>query len=49
MNSEKRNEDFLREASALGDEEGVRKLLEAGVDVNSQHSINGWYLCFPPF
>ncbi|XP_055949379.1 ankyrin repeat domain-containing protein 40-like isoform X1 [Argiope bruennichi] len=42
MNPEKRNEDFLREASALGDEDGVRKLLEAGVDVNSQHSINGW-------
>lgn len=42
MNSEKRNEELLREASALGDEDAIRKLIESGVDVNSQHSINGW-------
>ncbi|GIX85709.1 ankyrin repeat domain-containing protein 40 [Caerostris extrusa] len=42
MNSERRNEELLREACALGDEDGIRKLLEAGIDVNSQHSINGW-------
>ncbi|GFT87915.1 ankyrin repeat domain-containing protein 40 [Trichonephila clavipes] len=42
MNSEKRNEELLREASALGDEDAIRKLIECGVDVNSQHSMNGW-------
>ncbi|GFT23038.1 ankyrin repeat domain-containing protein 40 [Nephila pilipes] len=42
MNSEKRIEELFREASALGDEDAVKKLIEAGVDINSQHSINGW-------
>lgn len=42
MNATKRNEELLREASAFGDEEGVRSLIEAGADINSQHSLNGW-------
>ncbi|KAG8191151.1 hypothetical protein JTE90_016664 [Oedothorax gibbosus] len=42
MNSDKQNEELLREASAFGDEEGVRKLLDSGVDINCQHSVNGW-------
>lgn len=49
MNSDKRNEELLREASALGDEEGVRALIVSGVDINSQHSVNGWYAFSPPF
>uniref|UniRef100_A0A8C2UIC2 Ankyrin repeat domain-containing protein 40-like n=1 Tax=Coturnix japonica TaxID=93934 RepID=A0A8C2UIC2_COTJA len=32
----------LREAAALGDEEEVRRLLEAGADVNSRNEIDGW-------
>lgn len=42
MNASKSNEELLREASAFGDEESVRSLIEAGTDVNSQHSLNGW-------
>lgn len=45
MNPTKRNEELLREASAYGDEESIRALIEAGADINSQHSLNGWY-CF---
>lgn len=32
----------LREASALGDLDEVRTLVESGVNVNSQNEINGW-------
>lgn len=42
MNIAKKQEELLREASAFGDEEGVRALIEAGADVNAQHSLNGW-------
>ncbi|XP_075701667.1 ankyrin repeat domain-containing protein 40 [Rhinoderma darwinii] len=35
-------EERLREAAALGDLEEVQKLLNAGVDINSQNEINGW-------
>lgn len=35
-------EDKLREAACFGDEEAVCKLVEKGVNVNSQHEINGW-------
>ncbi|XP_063077185.1 ankyrin repeat domain-containing protein 40 [Engraulis encrasicolus] len=32
----------LREASAIGDIDEVRRLVESGVNVNSQNEINGW-------
>ncbi|KAK0156282.1 Ankyrin repeat domain-containing protein 40 [Merluccius polli] len=32
----------LREASAIGDIDEVRTLVESGVNVNSQNEINGW-------
>ncbi|KAM3864195.1 ankyrin repeat domain-containing protein 40 [Diretmus argenteus] len=32
----------LREASAIGDIDEVRALVESGVNVNSQNEINGW-------
>ncbi|KAJ8358378.1 hypothetical protein AAFF_G00011600 [Aldrovandia affinis] len=32
----------LREASAIGDIDEVRNLVESGVNVNSQNEINGW-------
>eukprot|EP00123_Amoebidium_parasiticum_P005683 comp16825_c0_seq1/m.15252 comp16825_c0_seq1/g.15252 ORF comp16825_c0_seq1/g.15252 comp16825_c0_seq1/m.15252 type:complete len:279 (-) comp16825_c0_seq1:147-983(-) len=35
-------EETLREAACSGDEKTVLELLKAGVDINSQHSINGW-------
>ncbi|XP_070580031.1 ankyrin repeat domain-containing protein 40-like isoform X2 [Ptychodera flava] len=35
-------EENLREFACLGNEDGVRNLLQAGVDVNSQHQMNGW-------
>ena len=36
------NEEKLREASCYGDLEAIRTLLKKGVNINSQHSINGW-------
>ena len=36
------NEAKLLEASAIGNLEDVKKLVEAGVDVNSQNIINHW-------
>ncbi|KAM9296844.1 ankyrin repeat domain-containing protein 40 [Gastrophryne carolinensis] len=35
-------EERLREAAALGDLDEVQKLLNSGVDINSQNEINGW-------
>ncbi|XP_002739336.1 ankyrin repeat domain-containing protein 40-like [Saccoglossus kowalevskii] len=35
-------EEKLREFACLGNEDGIRKLMEMEVDVNSQHLINGW-------
>ncbi|XP_022907960.1 ankyrin repeat domain-containing protein 40-like [Onthophagus taurus] len=35
-------EEKLREASALGDIEGIQNLLAQNVDVNAKNSINGW-------
>ncbi|KAG9264487.1 ankyrin repeat domain-containing protein 40 [Astyanax mexicanus] len=32
----------LREASAIGDIDEVRNLVESGVNINSQNEINGW-------
>lgn len=43
MNASKQNEELLREASAFGDEEGVRALIEAGTNINAKHSLNGWW------
>ncbi|KFM65555.1 Ankyrin repeat domain-containing protein 40, partial [Stegodyphus mimosarum] len=42
MNGDKRSEELLREASAYGDEDSVRSLVENGTDVNAQHNVNGW-------
>ncbi|XP_014661536.1 PREDICTED: ankyrin repeat domain-containing protein 40-like isoform X2 [Priapulus caudatus] len=35
-------EEQLREASCIGNYETVQSLIYGGVDVNSQHDINGW-------
>lgn len=35
-------EERLREAAALGDVAEVRRLLVAGVDIDSRNEINGW-------
>lgn len=35
-------EEKLREAACFGDIDGVKELLGKGVNVNSQHDINGW-------
>lgn len=39
---DKELQERLREASAIGDVEEVRSLVESGVNVNSQNEINGW-------
>nr|XP_020670753.1 ankyrin repeat domain-containing protein 40 [Pogona vitticeps] len=39
---EKELQERLREAAALGDLEEVQRLVEFGVNVNSQNEINGW-------
>ena len=35
-------EEKLREAACFGDLDGVKELVNKGVNVNSQHDINGW-------
>jgi len=35
-------EEKLREAACFGDIDGVKELINKGVNVNSQHDINGW-------
>jgi len=35
-------EEKLREAACFGDIDGVKDLISKGVNVNSQHDINGW-------
>jgi len=35
-------EEKLREAACFGDIDGVKDLIAKGVNVNSQHDINGW-------
>lgn len=44
MESSKLDEEKLREASCYGDLEAVNLLLKKGVNINSQHNINGWYV-----
>ncbi|KAK5885144.1 hypothetical protein CesoFtcFv8_018883 [Champsocephalus esox] len=39
---DKELQERLREASAIGDIDEVRTLVESGVNVNSQNEINGW-------
>lgn len=39
---DKELQEGLREASAIGDIDEVRRLVESGVNVNSQNEINGW-------
>ncbi|KAG7459369.1 hypothetical protein MATL_G00209950 [Megalops atlanticus] len=39
---DKELQERLREASAIGDLDEVRTLVETGVNVNSQNEINGW-------
>uniref|UniRef100_A0A8I6AWD6 Ankyrin repeat domain 40 n=1 Tax=Rattus norvegicus TaxID=10116 RepID=A0A8I6AWD6_RAT len=43
---QKEQQERLREAAALGDIREVEKLVESGVDVNSQNEVNGW-TCLP--
>lgn len=39
---DKELQERLREASAIGDLDEVRTLVESGVNINSQNEINGW-------
>lgn len=39
---DKELQERLREASAIGDLEEVKTLVESGVNINSQNEINGW-------
>ncbi len=39
---DKELQERLREASAIGDIEEVKTLVESGVNINSQNEINGW-------
>lgn len=41
---DKELQERLREASAIGDIDEVRTLVESGVNINSQNEINGWYV-----
>ena len=38
----KLDEEKLREAACYGDIDAVSTLLKKGVNINAQHSINGW-------
>ncbi|KAJ4444368.1 ankyrin repeat domain-containing protein 40-like [Periplaneta americana] len=42
MDRSKALEENLREASCIGDVEGVEELINKGVNVNAKHDINGW-------
>lgn len=43
---DKELQEQLREASAIGDIDEVRVLVESGVNINSQNEINGWWVSF---
>lgn len=36
-------EERLRKAACIGDTDVVQELVNLGVDVNTRHSVNGWY------
>lgn len=42
MESAKLEEEKVREAACYGDLDAIRVLVTKGVNINSQHSINGW-------
>ncbi|KAI1896600.1 hypothetical protein AGOR_G00096440 [Albula goreensis] len=42
LSVDKELQERLREASAIGDIDEVRVLVESGVNINSQNEINGW-------
>lgn len=42
LSLDKELQERLREASAIGDIDEVRTLVESGVNINSQNEINGW-------
>ncbi|MEJ1275596.1 hypothetical protein NN561_006493 [Cricetulus griseus] len=42
LREQKEKQERMREAAALGDIREVQKLVESGVNVNSQNEINGW-------
>ncbi|KAJ8283940.1 hypothetical protein COCON_G00027900 [Conger conger] len=42
LSVDKELQEQLREASAIGDVDEVRLLVESGVNINSQNEINGW-------
>lgn len=42
MELQKQQEEKLREACCYGDTDAVMTLISRGVNVNSQHEINGW-------
>ena len=46
MESAKLDEEKLREAACYGDLDAVKTLIMKGVNVNAQHSINGWLVSF---
>lgn len=37
-------EEKLREAACVGDTEAVLNILSQNIDINSQNSVNGWYI-----
>jgi len=41
--TEREQEESLREAAALGNEEKLESLIRNGVVVNAQNTVNGWY------
>ena len=46
MDEKKELEERFREAASIGDQEGLAKLLQQGVDINTQNHMNGWYVFY---
>ena len=44
MDVRKQQEEKFREACCYGDADAVMNLISKGVNVNSQHEINGWWV-----
>jgi hypothetical protein len=42
MDAVKIDEEKLREAACYGDLDAIRIFINTGVNLNAQHSINGW-------
>ena len=42
MDTEREEQEKLREAACIGDEKALRDYIDKGVEVNSRNSMNGW-------